>query len=224
MELDDFKAAWNAMDQRLDAVVNLQRATLKEQKLDRVRLALRGLTGTLVVELILGVAAALVVGSFLADHIQTARLAIPALVLHAVAVASIAAAAWQLSVLLRLDYSAPVVSIQRRLATLRIARGRFDRWILLLSPLLWTPLAIVAGQGILGLDVYQVLGGRWIMSNLVFGVVAIPLLLGLARALGSTAGGSRLLASLADSIAGRSLSSAREQLDEIARFEFEEEG
>lgn len=219
MELDDLKAAWKALDQRLDSVATLQRAASREQKLETVRRALRGLTGMLVVELILGIAAALVVGWFLADHIDSARLAIAAAVLHAVAVSSIVAAAWQLSVIRRLDYSQPVITIQRRLAVLGIARRRFDRWIVLGSPLLWTPLAIVAGQGILGLDVFQILGGRWVLANLVFGVAAIPVLVGLTRALEGTPMGSRLLASLADTVAGRSLAAAREQLNQIDQFE-----
>ncbi len=62
----------------------------------------------------------------------------------------IVASVWQIARINRLDYTAPVVAIQREIAEMRASRIRVNRWLLLLSPLLWTPLAVVGAQGLFG--------------------------------------------------------------------------
>ena len=221
MELDDLKTAWRELDRRLDAGQAISLDVLKEWKLDRTRSALRRLSALLVFELISGVVAAILLGSFLADHHDTARFAIPAVVLHAAAVFTIVASAWQLARIGRLDYAAPVVAIQHELAALRTSRLRVNRGLLLLSPLLWTPLAIVAAKGLLGLDLYRAFGPAWIAANLAFGLAVIPLAISIARRYSARIENSPLLKHLADDIAGRSLITARDHLEEIRRFEEE---
>jgi hypothetical protein len=187
-----------------------------------MRTELRRLSFLLTVELLSGILATLLLGSFLADHLDRARFAVPALVLHAVAVFTIAAAARQLVWVGRLDYAAPVVTIQHNLAGLRAERVRTSRLLLLLSPLLWTPLAIVAAQGLFGFDVVRGFGPLWVASNLAFGLAAIPLAIWATRCFVEGFGGSRFVKQLADDIAGRSLARAKDQLEEIARFEAEQ--
>ncbi len=221
MELDDLKTAWRELDRRLDTGLALNRLVLKELKLERTRSVLRGLTSLLLYELISGVIAALLLGSFLADHFDVVRFAVSAIVLHVVAVFTIVASARQLAMIGRIDYAAPVVAIQHELAELRASRVRVTRWLLLLSPLLWTPLAIVAAQGLFGFDVYREFGPLWIAANLGFGLAMIPLVIWIARRFATRFEGSRILKHLADDIAGRSLGRAMDLLDEITQFEEE---
>lgn len=210
MELDDLKVAWRELDRRLDASLALNRRTLTELRLDKARSALRPLTGVLVYELLSGIVAALLCGSFLADHIDDAKFAVPAAALLVVAAFTIAAAVRQLALIGRIDYAAPVVAIQRELAALRATRVRTTRWLLLLSPLLWTPLAVVAAKGLWGFDSYRGFGVAWVAWNLAFGVAAIPLLVWLARRFGDSRVG--------DALAGRSLAKATGWLDDVTRF------
>src|SRR4051812_21438276 len=109
MELDDLKTAWRELDRRPDAGRAITPGVLKEGKLDRARSALRRLSALLTFELISGVLATLILGSFLADNHDSARFAIPALVLHVAAVFTIVASARQFARIGRLDYAAPVV-------------------------------------------------------------------------------------------------------------------
>ena len=182
---------------------------------------MRRLSALLAFELISGVVAAILLGSFLADHHDTARFAIPAVVLDVAAVFTIVASARQLARIGRLDYAAPVVAIQRELAALRTSRLRVNRGLLLLSPLLWTPLAIVAAKGFLGVDLYRAFGPTWVAANLAFGLAVIPLAIAITRRVSTRFENSPLLQHLADDIAGQSLASATRQLEDIRRFEEE---
>jgi hypothetical protein len=86
---------------------------------------------------------------------------------------------------------------------------------------LWTPLAIVGAQGLLGFDVYRVFGPLWVALNLGIGLTALLLVIWIARRHAEQLGGSRILEHLADDIAGRSLATAMGHLDEIVQFEQE---
>jgi hypothetical protein len=218
MELDDLKSAWRALDRRLDSDRALTVRVFQEQRLDRMRTALRRLGALVWYELGSGVLAALLVGSFLVAHYDTPRFAVPALVLHAAALFTIIASVRQLAFLGLIDYAAPVVELQRALARLRASRLRTTRWLLLLSPLLWTPLAIVAVQGLFAVDIYNAFGPAWVAWNLGVGLAIIPLGIWLARRYPERPDSPRWRRQLADALAGRSLATARERLDEIARF------
>src|SRR5258708_7163334 len=124
MELDELKPAWRELDHRIDAGVALNRRLLAEFKLDKTQSALRRWLALPLFELLSGVVTALLLGSFLAEHIHEAKFAAPALVLHALTVFYIAISVWQLAVVGGIDYSSPVVAIQRKLAQVRAVRVR----------------------------------------------------------------------------------------------------
>jgi hypothetical protein len=65
------------------------------------------------------VLATLLLGFFLAEHINEAKFAVPAVLLHVVAVLTIAAVVRQLAMIGCMDYSVPVVAMQHQLAELR---------------------------------------------------------------------------------------------------------
>lgn len=218
MELDEMKAAWRELDQRMDAGMERDQRVWKELALDRARSALRRLAGWPVVECVIDALAVLLLGTLLFEHLHEVRYAVPILVLHVAAIGKLSATIRQLVRIARIDYAAPVVEIQRQLAALRALRIRTTMGVLLLAPLLWTPLAIVAARVLLGLDLYRGAGPVWIGCNLAFGAAVIPLALWIARRHAGWLRSSRFLQRLADDIAGRSLLAATGHLDEIERF------
>ena len=221
MEIDEMKAAWRELDRRMDAGVERDQRIWKELKLDRTRSALRRLAGGPVVECAIDALAVLLLGVLLVEHIQAVRFAVPILALHIAAIVKLSATVRQLVLIAGIDYAAPVVEIQRRLAALRALRIRITRWALLLAPLLWTPMVIAAAYVLVGVDLYRGFGLLWVGLNLAFGLAVIALALWIARRHAGWLGRSRLLQRLADDIAGRSLLAAAGHLDQIARFEDE---
>lgn len=222
MELEDLKDRWEAYDRKLDASFRLNTAVLREINLSRADSALKRLSRLLVCELLVDLAAVVALGAFIAGHAGEMRFLAPAVLLDLCAIGFVIASIRQLVALHSLDYGAPVVAIQKQLQALRIERIRVTKWILLLCPLLWTPLLIVTFEGLFGLDVYLFLDGTWLAANLLFGLAFIPLMLWAAQRFAGRWQGSPLVQSLMDDLAGRSLVEATGFLSTLSRFEAEE--
>ncbi len=168
MELDELKSHWQEQDKKLDDCLRLNQRLLRESLLGKADTALRRLSRLLWFELLVNVAGAILVGSFLGDHVTEPRYLVPAIALQLGLIAVIVAGARQLAMIAGIDYAAPIVEIQRRLEILWLQRIRTTQWMLILSPLAWTPLAIVGFKWLLNVDVYCACGTPFGCWNLVF--------------------------------------------------------
>jgi hypothetical protein len=224
MDLDELKTLWNETDRRLAAMEPALRLNLRLAQVgtrDRTRSKLRFVRLVLWYEVAFGVLAVLLVGSYLFDHIGALRFALPAGGLHLCAIAILGLAVRQLVALGQIDYAGPVVEIQRRLAELRVARARSNRWLLLSSPLLWALLVIVAPHGLVGLDVYRAFGLPWVAGNFVFGLVVLGAAIWASRRFPAGSRGSTFLAWLGEDLTGRRVAAASGFLDDVVAFEAE---
>jgi hypothetical protein len=221
MELDDLKQKWTEQDAKLEKSIRLNTRLLRESAMTRVGAALAPISWGIAVEGILNVAVVLFLGSFLGDHIGQPRLAAPAALLFVCAIAILNAGIRQWVALRTIDYGEPVLAIQKRLASLRVSRIRTTKWILLVSPLLWTPMLIVGFHALTGLDPYAFMDGQWLAGNLIFGVVFLAGMLWLSKRTGGRLAQSPAMRRLLDDVAGRRLVAATGALDEIERFERE---
>ncbi len=223
MDLQEMKDRWTEYDRKLDTSLRLNTRILREINLSRVDSALKRLTRLIVFELLMDLGAVVALGMFIASHVGEMRFLAPAVLLDVCAVGFVIASIRQLVALYSLDYSAPVVAIQKQIQTLRIERIRITKWVFLLSPLLWTPLLIVALEGLFGLDSYLFLDGTWLAANLLFGLAFLLLMVWISRRYTDRWQRSPLMQRLMDDIAGRSLTVAAGFLGTLSRFE-EEEG
>lgn len=221
MELDDLKQKWAEQDAKLEKSIRLNTRLLRESGMTRVGKALAPLSPGIAVEGVLSVAVVLLLGSFLGDHIAQPRLAAPAALLLVCAIAILNASIRQWVTLRSIDYGAPVVAIQKRLASLRIGRIRTTKWILLVSPLLWTPMLIVGFHALTGLDPYAFMDGKWLVGNLLFGLAFLAGMLWLSKQMSGRLAQSTAVRRLLDDVAGRSLVAANGALEAIERFERE---
>ncbi|HKC23168.1 MAG TPA: hypothetical protein VKF32_00420 [Thermoanaerobaculia bacterium] len=222
MDLEDLKRLWEDHDRKLDAGLRLNRRLLEQTVLGKAETRIRRLSRYLVLELALDVALAFWVGSFAAEHVGEARFLVPAVALHLCVLALAVASIRQLVAIGALDYGAPIVSIQRRLESLRVERLRATKLTLLFAPLVWTPLLIVIVKSLVGLDAYAAFGVPWLAANLLFGLLAIPLGIALSRRYADRMASVPFVQRLMRDLAGRSLSDAADFLGSISRFEEEE--
>jgi hypothetical protein len=222
MELEDLKRRWEDHDRKLDAVIRLNASLVRGSALSRAATATTRLSRLLLVELLLDLVLVVWLGSFIADHITQPRFLIPALALDLGAIALVRVYVLQWAALRSLDYSAPIVAIQKRLGALQVQRVRAVKWVLLTAPLVWTPMLIVGLKGLLGVDAYAILPHAWLAANLAFGAALIPLAVWIARRSADRMERSPLVQRILRDLAGYNLNAAVGFLGSLARFEEEE--
>lgn len=220
MELDELKLAWRSMEQRLDAAGQLGLQLYREDRTDRVRKTLRWLMAGQALQIAIWIAVVMVVAPFWIEHRAVPHLLVFGLVLHAYAVATIVGSALQLCVVARIDYSSPVLALQRRLTQLRTLRIWSTLLLGLPWWLLWTVGFVVGVKHWMGIDLYAT-APRLVWANLAFGLAALAASVWFARHIARRARESGQPARFADDLAGHSLRRAIGQLGELARFERE---
>ncbi|HEV2607407.1 MAG TPA: hypothetical protein VGT79_05445 [Xanthomonadaceae bacterium] len=217
MELDDMKAAWQTLHQRLETQAALNLLVFKDSKLDRMRRGLRPLVWGQAIQIVAGALIALWGGSFWVDHKDVPHLLIAGLLVHAAGISMIAFGAMMEALIARIDYSAPVLTIQRQLAQLRKVYVRGGLAIGLPWWVLWVPFVIVFLKTEFGADLFvNAPGVVWI--NIAAGFVGMLLTWMFIHWAGKR---PQLAKRLEDGAAGGSLNRAQTHLDEIARFEQE---
>jgi hypothetical protein len=199
MELDELKAAWQVLDRRVSPL----EAAAPARGVGGVRAELRPLVIGQTIQIAAGLALALGAGSFWFDHHAMPNLLVTGLLLHLYAIAMIVAAARNLFLVGRVNEGAPVLELQRRVASLRAWRIREGRWFGIVGCFMWVAL-IVWAFALLGVDIVATRPG-FIGFQLATAVVCLGVYVVVSR--------------LARSPEGRAVHRARERLDEIARFE-----
>ena len=221
MNLEDLRDQWMAQNQKLEKSLRLTAAPLRESVSRKASGALSRLSRSIWIELLFNFVAVFLLGSFIADHIREMQFLAPAIVLDLFAIGLIFAGVRQLAALGQVDFDAPILVTQTKLEALGIQRIRATKWILLLAPLLWTPLFIVALKGLFGVDAYAVFPVAWLLMNLLVGVGLIPLMLWISKRLADRFGASPFVQQLMNDIAGRNLTAAKAYLDRLSNFERE---
>jgi hypothetical protein len=218
MELDDLKSSWQSLHDTLAKQHSLNLRLLREQKLDRAQRGLRPLQWGMALQMGLGVLLAGWSASLWSSHVHTPHLLVTGLVMHAYGLGLILFGARVQVLIARLDFGAPVLEIQRRLAELRRFYGRGYAWLGLPWWVLWMLVLEMAFMSFFRADLYANLSAAVVVSNLAVGALgwAATLALG-AWARRHPGIGPRFLAV----IEGKSLTRAQAQLDELAEFEAE---
>jgi hypothetical protein len=173
MELDNMKSMWEACDRKLDANLRLTTRLLNAPLMRKAKTSLTRLTRIWQIEFALVLAVVVCLGRFEAMHITEPRFLIPAVMLHVGTVVLLVTYGRRIAALRRIDFSGPIISIQKQLESIRVAEIRATKWTILLSPIAWTPFLIVAFEGFFHVDAYATFNRPWLAGNVLFGVVLI---------------------------------------------------
>jgi hypothetical protein len=218
MELDDLKIAWTRLEQRVEQAESVVRRDYVARRLGESRRALRGMTWGQVVQVVIWIVVVANVGPFWIEHRHVPHFLVAGLALHLYGVATICASVMQILLIGRAVCTAPVVKIQRQLAELYQYRVVSSLALGLAWWVLWIAATMVGAKLWFGVDLYAE-SPRWIQFSLAAGVLGMAVSVILARRFADLRPSSPRLRSVIDDLAGRSLSRARRQLDEIAQFE-----
>lgn len=217
MELDDLKQTLRTMEQRLAHESRLNLETRREQNRARMHANLWPLYATHAAEILLGLFLALAVGPFWVSRLDQPHLLIAGVIVHVYAVAMMALGGRTLALLLNVDFSAPVVAIQERLARVRRAYVRSGLIVGLPWTLLWIPFGMLFFE-MLGFDVYANFSRSWFFSNVAVSAVIMLGALWLSRGLWYRPSDAAEARKLEESWGGKRLLNVQRFLDELAEF------
>ncbi|BDU20585.1 serine/threonine protein kinase [Dyella sp. GSA-30] len=216
MELDELKQAWQVLDQRLQQQHTLNVQFFRDSRLDKLQRGLRPLVWGQAIQIIIGVLGALFFAPIWIAHRHEPAVLIAGLVMHLYCIGMIVVGAVVQAQVARIDYSAPVVAIQRQLLRLRKSYS-------------------VAGACVVGLPWWFLTAPLLVVLTRGGIMVAAPSAIWIQLAVGAlgllaTAWFYRwshrperaeLARRIDDSTVGGSIRRAQAALDDIARFERE---
>ena len=214
MELDELKQAWHSMERRLERQQALNLQLLTESRVDKAKRHLRWLLLGQCAQLALGLLVTVLAARFWFANHEVPLLLATGLAGHAWGVLVICSAVVELLLVTRIQYAQPVLTVQRYMALLQRWRTRVAPWLGLpfLLACMFGPMVLAA----LGAPVST----AWLVGNLV-------VCLGLAIATvwfyrwSHRPGHEAMARRVDDFLGGDSLRRARQQLEEVARFEQE---
>lgn len=220
MELDDFKSAWQTLDQRLGQQHALNLQLFRDTRLDKLRRGLRPLKWGQIVQILIGIAGSLLFAPFWITHLHEPGLLISGLIMHLYCIALIVFGAVILKQIARIDYSAPVLTIQRQLLRLRHIYAVYGALIIGLAWwFLYIPLIIVLVNMASGVNMIHT-APSFIYISVAIGIVGL-LAFGWFYRWSHRPERARLGRMIDDGMAGGSIRRAQRALDEFARFEQE---
>lgn len=222
MDLDDLKAEWAQRDAALQNTLARQNRLMRELLTEKQRAKLHRKGGMSVFEMVVWIAFLIGFGAYSASTFGEWKFFIPGLLLQAWTIIMGALTFQERARLQEVDFSQPLIDIQKRLAALRIERLRTFQWAFLTGQALWwIPFMIVLFKGLFGVDLYAVspFMQTFIAANIAVSLAFIPLAWFGARLLGPWLAKSNIAHSLVDGIAGRDLAEARALAARIGEFE-----
>lgn len=206
MELDELKLAWRGLSAKMDEQTVELHLLRRANAMDRLRARLRMTAVGQWLQLAIGLLVVSWAGGYWWDHLGQTHLLVYGLALHLYGIALLAAAALQLTRLMRLDYHGPVLEVQRGVLALRRLRVACERMLLAFGFIAWVPLVFMALRAA-GMDVWLSRPGV-VIANLAFGAILAGLAYGWSV---------RFRGAFESGAAGRSLVQAETELAELAQ-------
>lgn len=213
MELDELKSAWQALDRRLQQQSTLNLHLFREGKLDKVRQGLRRLYWGNIAQILFGDALIYFGIMSAIHHRDVPHLLTCSLFVGAYGLLTVIFGGVTIGKISGVDYTAPVLEIAKRVASLRRTYAIGNRCLGLPWWFLWIAIFVLEINANLGADLF-VTAPAFIWSNAAIGAIGFAATIGYllrrdARSTGKPDG----------SDTPRGLREAKSALDDISRFE-----
>ncbi|MFO0914435.1 MAG: hypothetical protein U0795_15855 [Pirellulales bacterium] len=221
MQLDELQQKWQLLDQKLDSSLQLQSALMRHVAIEAARRKVRWTLVRPAIDMVWCVAVVAFAAYFAYRNWPDASLVLPAGLLMIGAIVTLVDYALEMSLAAQIDWHGSVADIQSLLGQIRILRLRRLKWLLLLSPILGFCSLVVAAHWATRVNVVEQFDRRWVVTNIVFGLVCIPIGWMLIRAASHRWGNQSWWQRVVDDLSGGNLRSARQELDRWSELQKE---
>jgi hypothetical protein len=217
--LEELRNEWSDRSRRLDERLRLSGHLIRDDWIERQRERVRKVGPFGKFNMAVYIATLVMLGHFLGTHVNQPALFVTALIIGIWVIATAVAQVRQQQALRNLDFGLPILELQARFESLRIARIRSFNLALLTGQIVWwIPLVVVVADAF-GANLYLSPQFRiYAAWNIAFGIAFIPLAIWLSRRYGERLSRSSTVRHIADSIAGRDIAVARDVLEKLRRF------
>jgi hypothetical protein len=222
MELEELKDLWNDCHKKLDRNLKINRRILKEMNLDKMKSKMRRLMTLRIVEAMWFLVIVIALWAFVAANFSLSATTISALVLNIFGTIGLAGSIGQIALIGVIDYSSSVTSIQKQLARIK-SHGVQIFKLLILSIPFYMSYVFVGFKLLFKIDLYASADRNWLILNIVISLCLIIPTLWLYRELSPRTTTRNWVKRLVDDSGGKEITAAVEFLDEIEKFENEDD-
>lgn len=216
MDINEIKHAWDAMNCRIEQQDTFINNHLYQKHLDKSRNALWPLFVGQIVQLLAGLSLIILGLTSWQSSLNVTHIFISGLAIHVYGILMTILSGIMLGKIRSIDYSAPVVEIQQKLAKLRFFYIVSSRLLGLSWWVLWVPFAITLFAVTFGVDMYSRMPLALTIS-LVFGALGL-IATWLFHRWTKHPSRTNLRSKLDKAETGTSLRRAQEMVNELARF------
>lgn len=180
MELHELQQAWQQYDRKLDRHIKLNQQVLQEINRNKAQSRLRNLLIIRAIESVFFLGVMLILGNFMAQHWEHPPLLLSALVLNIFTIIGFSGSIGQIILIFRLDYSQPILAIQKKLKQIEAHLIQNLRLLLLSIPF-YLAYLLIGFRALWGVDLYTHGNPTWWIAQIAFSVALIPVALWLYR-------------------------------------------
>lgn len=217
MKDEELNELLKTFDGKLNRSLAFNLQTVNEIKMQKSVFALNKLRTYSIIEIIVGAIFVIFLGNFIYENLNSLSLTISALILDIFAIAAIAGAVRQLILISEFEVSSNVAESQRILTTLRTHRLTYLRLAILQFPF-FLAYILVGFKVFFNTDIWETGNKNWIISNIIFGIIIIPISVWLFRKIQPANINIKWVRTLVETTVGKEISAAMTFLDEIENF------
>jgi len=220
MELDQFKALWYEQDKKLDKNLQLNIQLLRNINLDKAGFKLKKLFMFKIVEMVILVYIIVYLFNFTIKYILLPGLSISSMAIITFIVAGFISDFRQMVLIIDIlsNDNLPIFQLQKKIQKLKLLIINYVKNSFLLIPF-YPLLMIVIGKILFGFNFWMPSFRIYLFSNIVVGILLLPLFLWLYRQLGSQNIKNVWIKSFLDGSGWNQVKSAQQFLAEIENFE-----
>jgi hypothetical protein len=215
MNPQDLQIAWNDLQASVETNIRRQIVSTEQDQQSTLGRFKNRLVLAPAAEIILALLCLLFAGNFIADEwTQIARspgLGLPALSLYVFAIPMIYLSVRQIVAVSQVELQSPVLLAQAGLGQYRHYRALATMWIFAVGTAFWFVPFVLMLQMAAGADVLSRFDAGWLVGNVVFAVLVVPVLLWIFRR-------SRWAGRLVEGLSGKAVKDASQFLTEVQNF------